>query len=566
MKKFDCIILALLVLGTLPLCLTAQTPYMLKDIVSGAAGSAPYVFREMNSVLYFSGNSKLWRSDGSAAGTYLVKDVGVGSDFGILNGNLYFTGPGSKTGSTALWMSNGTAAGTTLLKSSMWPHTYTLSNNILYFINQTGSYPSTDYALWKTDGTSKGTIRVKDINPSGADRIGNFHDGNSKLFFNAFHSSYGLELWKSDGTSSGTTLIKDICPGNGTCGTTITYPWARYPGQYTTGTYASYNGSGAFYFVASDGTGATELWKSNGTSNGTVRLTNENLAGNFYPHWPCQVGGKLFFSADDGVHGFELWQLDLVTQACSMVADIKVNGTGSWPIWLTAVGSTLYFSADDGDHGRELWKYDGVSAPVMVADINTAGSSNPNDIDADYASWHPMTFAQRNGVIYFQANDGASGVELWRSDGTGTGTWRMADINPGAASSNPDWLTVIGSTLFFSADNGTNGTELWAVNGLPKQQGEAGEAPLPTTVTLQQNYPNPFNPSTVISYSVPLDAQVRLSVFDIRGSLVRTLVDGVQTAGTHSVLFDVQDLPNGTYMYRLEAEGKTITRMMTLLK
>ncbi len=89
---------------------------------------------------------------------------------------------------------------------------------------------------------------------------------------------------------------------------------------------------------------------------------------------------------------------------------------------------------------------------------------------------------------------------------------------------------------------------------------------LPARLVGEQNYPNPFNPQTTIAYSLPRDTQVRLQVFDVRGRLVRTLAEGAQPAGSHTVLFDGTGLASGTYFYRLDAGGEVVTRTMTLVK
>jgi hypothetical protein len=89
---------------------------------------------------------------------------------------------------------------------------------------------------------------------------------------------------------------------------------------------------------------------------------------------------------------------------------------------------------------------------------------------------------------------------------------------------------------------------------------------LPLNVELEQNYPNPFNPSTTITYSVPVDSPVRLTVTDITGRVVRTLVDSRHSAGTYRVNVDMLQLSSGIYLYRLEAAGQTMTRTMTLIK
>src|SRR5262249_23261286 len=104
--------------------------------------------------------------------------------------------------------------------------------------------------------------------------------------------------------------------------------------------------------------------------------------------------------------------------------DINPGMPGAAPAELTAVGGTLFFAADDGTRGRELWKSDGTPAgTTLVADIRpgAAGSDPQGLIDV-------------GGTLFFAADDGTSGVELWKSDGTGPGTVRVKDIQPGPGS------------------------------------------------------------------------------------------------------------------------------------
>ena len=89
---------------------------------------------------------------------------------------------------------------------------------------------------------------------------------------------------------------------------------------------------------------------------------------------------------------------------------------------------------------------------------------------------------------------------------------------------------------------------------------------LPTEVSLSQNYPNPFNPQTTIDYALPQAGNVSLVVYDMLGREVDVLLDGPQAAGRHTVRFGANHLPNGTYVYRLVAADKTITRTMVLVK
>ena len=114
----------------------------------------------------------------------------------------------------------------------------------------------------------------------------------------------------------------------------------------------------------------------------------------------------------------------------------------------------FYFAATTSSSGTELWKSDGtVSGTVMVKDIvSGTGSSSP------------FYFRAVGNIVYFRACD-TNGCELWKSDGTFLGTVMVKDINSGSVGSNPNSLTAVGNTLFFLADDGTNGRELWKSDG-----------------------------------------------------------------------------------------------------
>ena len=111
------------------------------------------------------------------------------------------------------------------------------------------------------------------------------------------------------------------------------------------------------------------------------------------------------------------------------------------PYYLTAVGNTLYFVANDGTYGYELWKSDGTAAgTVMVKDIYSGSSSSS-----------PYYLTAVGNTLYFRANDGTNGYELWKSDGTASGTVMVKDIYNGSGGSNPSDLTAVGNTLYFRA-------------------------------------------------------------------------------------------------------------------
>jgi hypothetical protein len=90
--------------------------------------------------------------------------------------------------------------------------------------------------------------------------------------------------------------------------------------------------------------------------------------------------------------------------------------------------------------------------------------------------------------------------------------------------------------------------------------------PPPQECSLEQNYPNPFNAETVFRYSLKSANRVRLTVFDVSGRLVETLVNGWRQAGTHELTFDASHLPSGIYFYRLEAGDFTASGKMVMMK
>lgn len=169
------------------------------------------------------------------------------------------------------------------------------------------------------------------------------------------------------------------------------------------------------------------------------------------PEEMLAIGSTLFFSANDGESGRELWRTSPPYTSVQLVADICPGGCGSEPGGLTASGDILFFSANDGENDFELWRSEPPyvqASTYRVQDINTGGSSNPAEIT-------PIGTA-----IFFRADDGSSGYELWRSDQPYNSAYRVRDINEGADSSLPHELIRIGWMLFFAADDGS-GAELW---------------------------------------------------------------------------------------------------------
>lgn len=100
----------------------------------------------------------------------------------------------------------------------------------------------------------------------------------------------------------------------------------------------------------------------------------------------------------------------------------------------------------------------------------------------------------------------------------------------------------------------------------PTVVGVADNRVAPMAFELLQNYPNPFNPSTSIAYSLPANGQVRLAVYDLLGSEVAILADGLQQAGRHEFTFSAENLGSGVYFYKLESDQGVFTKKMILMQ
>jgi ELWxxDGT repeat protein len=135
------------------------------------------------------------------------------------------------------------------------------------------------------------------------------------------------------------------------------------------------------------------------------------------------------------------------------VKDIR-SGTGnSFPRYLTNVNGTLFFQANDGTSGYELWKSDGTES----------GTVRAKDVRSGSGSSYPRTLTNVNGTLFFQANDGISGEELWKSDGTNTGTVLAYDFTSDSGGSSPTSITKVGSRIFVAATSPTYGQELFTL-------------------------------------------------------------------------------------------------------
>ncbi|MCW3128156.1 MAG: hypothetical protein JWO03_3814 [Bacteroidetes bacterium] len=379
------------------------------------------------------------------------------------NGKVYFAATGSNAQGTELWVTDGTQAGTHLVSDilpgpgSSNPYGFIVANNFLFFIADDSIHGS---ELWTTDGTT--TTMVVDINPgttSGA--ISNTTVMNNKLYFSANDGSAGQELWVSDGTPGGTSLLKDIQPGP-ISSNPVGYQTDLENGLLITG-FNLYNNR--LYFRADDGVHGTELWSTDGTSAGTAIFADMLPGpGSGAAYCVTPLNGNLIMGATDSVHGYELWISDGTPAGTSMLKDIN-TGSGSSSAGantgFVAMGGKLYFAAYSPGTGAgyELWQTDGTTAgTTIVKDILPGPGSS-------YAGYYG--FGILNGKLYFSANDSVNGHQLWSSDGTPSGTTLvkiLSDITPDNALPIK-FITYNGQLIFTATPNTASGRQLWTTDG-----------------------------------------------------------------------------------------------------
>ncbi|NOJ80661.1 ELWxxDGT repeat protein [Myxococcus xanthus] len=373
---------------------TCPSATRLADFSAGGELAGPYELTGVKGTLYFSVDDgvhgpALWSSDGTPGGTRLFRDFGVApTSLTEARGLLFFI-----VGDT-LWRTDGTAAGTFPLVTE--PSSPPIGTGLsvlgefrgrLFFRMYTPEY---GVELWASDGTRAGTRLYLDVNPgtpsSLPDEIVETSSGN--LVFEAYvdeametHAVLEVspaksveELFRVGGGGDTSifrlTAVEDrvfflvderdgtpfLYVSDGTPGAaTPLYFWDEVD---TPGHFTAYAGRLYFTAVESDFPGAgVELWVSDGTPGGTGRLVDIRPGEEgSYPTGLTVFEGLLYFAADDGVHGRELWVSDGTAAGTRLARDIRPGAEGSSPDGLMVASRKLYFVADDGEHGREPWK------------------------------------------------------------------------------------------------------------------------------------------------------------------------------------------------------------------
>ncbi len=533
MKTKINLLIMLLAMTCLSNNLNAQTgPALFKDLNPGAGNADPEKFTGVNGTMYFITWARnptyirqLWKSDGTAANTVMIKDsllIGAIGDGVMFRGNV--------------------------------------NNTLYYSVNKSGATAGVTTLLWKTDGSTP--VLVDTLSHPGMPSYGGgfpvgFTVVGNKLFFNMWKVN-GRELWVSDGTAAGTFEVIDLLPGDNGGGVKLSGVAAN--------PMVAYNGK--VYFQGSTTLGIYELFSSDGTAGGTTRV----IAGVYKPQNFIVYKDELYFGA--GNSNDELWKTDGTASGTVKVATCAFENayifnnqiffTSSNNLWksdgttegtllvqsavgqITGANNDYFFSSKVKSLpvppyiGYDYWKSDGTTDGTIQVSTNLGSGTS---------------FVVLNNKMY--NTSGATGI--WETDGTEAGTTNIITGYTGIP-------FVFNNTVFFSKAEPATGIELWYYNPGLTSVDERNTNQLPSAYTLQQNYPNPFNPTTNVVFQIPQSGFITLKVFDVLGREITTLVNEEKKAGSHSVQFNAAKLASGMYFYKLQAGNNIETKRMLLIK
>ncbi|MFP2958535.1 hypothetical protein ACLEPN_11980 [Myxococcus sp. 1LA] len=375
------------------------------------------------------------------------------------------------------------------------PDALTNMQGTLYFVTDLYADRAT---LWRSDGTSQGTVPVKEFPASGSGYQGLnwLTPVGDRLFFMVNDARYGRELWVSDGTGAGTRLVQDLEPGSSS-------PMLSYFGQA--------GGVLTFFRRPYSGPGLS-LWRSDGTAAGTFQLMSFGAQDEVTPAPLWGAGARLFSLSEFG-NGTWLWRTDGTQAGTTRLKRLDAGAVRVWDSVHTETGERVFTFWDEGPI-TEVWKTDGTAAGTVRLEsfggdarlLGTLGAyaylsnvengtnlklwrvplaggnkatvvSLPNRYAGEPGAWPFVQMAVRSGgKLYMSVGIGTPGpapreVSLWVTDGTAVGT---RELSRGLWTSDewPSSLFDTGAgTLVFSTSEGGTGLEPWVTDGTPERTG-----------------------------------------------------------------------------------------------
>jgi ELWxxDGT repeat protein len=503
---------------------TAEGTQLVSNVNLGTTGANLSGLATDGERLYFNNSGTVWTSDGSADGTVPLVPGLSGNTFStaVLGGELYFTA--SQTTGNEAWKTDGTAAGTVPVAdlnpgaASSNPMNFYSALGKVFFSADGG--PGIGRGLWATDGSAVGTSLLKPAGPSGPSNPTSFREVNGTVFF-AADALTGRQLWRTDGTTAGTVLVRAINPG-----------------LFNGGTPPFATAGGVLLFFANDGISGAELWSSDGTLAGTHVLKDirpgaaSSIQGS--GDFVTNTDGFVYFFADNGVNGLELWKSDGTADGTVMVKDLSPGSAGTSFFGLTAAGGTLYFSAQVPGSAAQIYRTDGTAdGTVQVTNYAPAAGG-----------LFGTAFSQIAGQVVFQGFNPATGFfEVFALDGSAAGAGLVRDIFPGTTGSTTSGFVRAGGLLYFVANDGLHGTELWTIARpdavLDAPSGGVSSETLSFTVGAHE--PTLNDPSTVYAYSINWGDGSTQTLSGVAGT---QLTHSYAAPGTYDVTLTVTD-PDG---------------------
>ncbi len=351
-------------------------------------------------------------------------------------------------------------------------------------VGQDLAYLASSARLWRTDGTAEGTFELTAVSVDGG-RVGEMHVVDERLFF-FVDDRY---LWTSDGSGAGTMRIADF--GRRPL-------FGLQPGRLTT------LGSRACFFADND---MPALWCSDGSAAGTVRVRSfdavDSPGGLGVP--PLGVlDSRLFFAAEAGGTGLELWISDGSTEGTELVANLTGDAGSSSPRGFVRRSQDVAFSAHQGDPAAALFRRSESGAVelgyvsdrrstsvlsqleerVILDEWDNSRDGPTRVLSIDPADGSVVELVQVRRVwgtelagdrLYLETGVAVgSGFhpvvsELWSTEGTPEGTVRLVPGADGLRTTEGSfYASAVGSRLFFTAESNGHGNEVWMTDGTPE--------------------------------------------------------------------------------------------------